>query len=219
MSLIDKNKASNSNNLRPSSHSEPDKKLTINNGWIQKTEHQLSPFFSPREPQETISLLVIHNISLPAGNFGGNHITDLFLGKLSADAHPSFYEVCKMEVSAHCLIRRDGSIIQYVSFNNKAWHAGVSCFNDRDKCNDFSIGIELEGTDDIPYEEAQYQQLSRLTASLQKSYPQIINKNIVGHCDIAPIRKTDPGHIFNWSHFRELLQQQTLINNSTSFRK
>lgn len=207
MSLIDKNKASNSNNLRPSSHPESEQRLTISNGWIQKTEHQLSTFFSLRESQEDISLLVIHNISLPAGSFGGNHITDLFLGKLSADAHPSFYDISKMEVSAHCLIRRDGSIIQYVSFNNKAWHAGVSCFNDRDKCNDFSIGIELEGTDDIPYEEAQYQQLARLTASLQQHYPLITNENIVGHCDVAPIRKTDPGQIFNWPYYRQTLKQ------------
>ncbi|MDX2367706.1 MAG: 1,6-anhydro-N-acetylmuramyl-L-alanine amidase AmpD [Colwellia sp.] len=207
MSLIDKSKASNSNNLRPSYHPKSEKRLTINNGWLQNTEHQLSAFFSPREPKENISLLVIHNISLPAGSFGGNHITDLFLGQLTADAHPSFGDIAQMEVSAHCLIRRDGNIIQYVSFNNKAWHAGVSCFNDREKCNDFSIGIELEGTDDIPYEEVQYQQLSRLTASLQQHYPLITNENIVGHCDIAPIRKTDPGKAFNWSHFRQLLQQ------------
>jgi AmpD protein len=219
MSLTDKNKASKSNNLRPSSYPEPEKRLTINNGWLQQAEHQLSTFFSLRETQDKISLLVIHNISLPAGSFGGTHITDLFLGQLNADAHPSFDDIAQMKVSAHCLIRRNGSIIQYVSFNNKAWHAGISCFNNREKCNDYSIGIELEGTDNIPYEEAQYQQLSRLTASLQKHYPYITNENIVGHCDIAPIRKTDPGKVFNWPHYRELLQQQTLINNSTSVKK
>lgn len=207
MSLIDKNKASKSNNLRPNYQPEPEKRLTISNGWLQKTEHQYSAFFSPREPKENISLLVIHNISLPAGSFGGDHITDLFLGKLTAEAHPSFGDIAQMEVSAHCLIRRDGSIIQYVSFNDKAWHAGVSCFNDREKCNDYSIGIELEGTDDIPYEEAQYQQLAGLTASLQQHYPLITNEQIVGHCDIAPIRKTDPGKIFNWSYYRQTLQQ------------
>ena len=219
MSLHNKNKASNSNNLRPSSHSEPEKTLVFNNGWIQKVEHQLSPFFSPRKPKENINLLVIHNISLPAGSFGNNHITELFLGKLDANAHSSFCDLNGLEVSAHCLIKRDGKIIQYVSFNNKAWHAGVSCFNERDKCNDFSIGIELEGTDNIPYEEAQYQQLALLAASLQNNYPQITNENIVGHCDIAPIRKTDPGKVFNWSHFRELLQQQTLINNNVSYKQ
>jgi AmpD protein len=219
MSLTDKNKASKSNNLRPSSYPEPEKRLTIKNGWLQQAEHQLSTFFSLRETQDNISLLVIHNISLPAGSFGGTHITDLFLGQLNADAHPSFDDIAQMKVSAHCLIRRNGSIIQYVSFNNKAWHAGISCFNNREKCNDYSIGIELEGTDNIPYEEAQYQQLSRLTASLQKHYPHITNENIVGHCDIAPIRKTDPGKVFNWPHYRELLQQQTLINKSTSVKK
>jgi len=208
MSLTDKNKGSNSNNLRPSSQPETEKRLIIKNGWLQKTEHQLSAFFTPREPQEDISLLVIHNISLPAGSFGGNHITDLFLGKLTADTHPSFSDIAQLQVSAHCLIRRDGSIIQYVSFNDKAWHAGVSCFNDQEKCNDFSIGIELEGTDDIPYEEAQYQQLSTLTLSLQQHYPLITDAHIVGHCDIAPSRKTDPGHSFNWPYYRQRLQQQ-----------
>lgn len=207
MSLIDKSKASNSNNLRQGSHPQRLPRLIIKDGWLESIEQQLSAFFSPREPKDNISLLVIHNISLPAGNFGGNHITDLFLGKLNADAHPSFDDIAHLQVSAHCLIRRDGSIIQYVSFNNKAWHAGISCFNDREKCNDFSIGIELEGTDDIPYEEAQYQQLSRLTASLQQHYPLITNENIVGHCDIAPIRKTDPGQIFNWPYYRQTLQQ------------
>ena len=211
MSLIDKNKASKSNNLRPNYQQEPKKRLTISNGWLQKAEHQYSAFFSLREPQEYVNLLVIHNISLPAGSFGGNHITNLFLGQLMADDHPSFGDIAQIKVSAHCLIRRDGSIIQYVSFNNKAWHAGISCFNGRDKCNDYSIGIELEGTDDIPYEEVQYQQLSRLTVSLQKHYPLITHENIVGHCDIAPIRKTDPGKIFNWPHYRQLLQQHNNI--------
>lgn len=219
MSLIDKNKASNSNNLRPSSPHEILNRFNIKDGWLQNTEQQVSNFFTPREPKDNISLLVVHNISLPAGNFGGNHISDLFLGRLNADAHPSFADIAELEVSAHCLIRRDGSIIQYVSFDDKAWHAGVSCFNDRDKCNDFSIGIELEGTDDIPYEEAQYQQLSILTLTIQQHYPLISNERIVGHCDIAPNRKTDPGQAFNWSYFRELLQQQTLIHNSTSYRK
>jgi AmpD protein len=208
MSLVDKNKVSNNNNLRTRFHLEAKNKFIINNGWLQEAEHQLSDFYTLREPQENISLLVVHNISLPAGSFGGNYITDLFLGKLNADAHPTFNEIAQMEVSAHCLIRRDGKIIQYVSFNNKAWHAGVSCFNGIEKCNDFSIGIELEGTDDIPYEDLQYQQLAKLTASLQQYYPLITNDNIVGHCDIAPIRKTDPGKIFDWSFFRKLLQQK-----------
>ncbi len=191
--------------MQPSN--EQAKQVVIKNGWLQKVEHQASNFFSLREPQDTISLLVVHNISLPAGCFGGNHITELFLGTLNINAHPSFCDLKGVEVSAHCLIRRDGKVIQYVSFDNKAWHAGISFFNGKERCNDFSIGIELEGSDDIPYEEAQYQQLVRLTASLQKHYPLISNENIVGHCDIAPIRKTDPGKAFNWSHFHQTLQQ------------
>lgn len=209
MSSVDKSKEPNGNKLQPSDERAQEQQLLIQNGWLQKSEHQPSNFFSLREPQDDISLLVIHNISLPAGCFGNNHITELFLGKLNTNDHPSFCDLNGLEVSAHCLIKRDGKIIQYVSFNDKAWHAGVSCFNGRDKCNDFSIGIELEGTDDIPYEAVQYQQLTRLAASLQKKYPKITNENIVGHCDIAPIRKTDPGKVFNWFHFRELLQQAT----------
>jgi len=213
MSLTDKNKASNSNNLRSASHPQKLQRLIIKDGWLQNTEQKSSAFFSLREPQDIISLLVIHNISLPAGSFGGNHITDLFLGKLTAAAHPSFADIAQLKVSAHCLIRRDGSIIQYVSFNNKAWHAGASCFNNRENCNDFSIGIELEGTDNIPYEDAQYQQLSRLTISLQQHYPLITDEHIVGHCDIAPKRKTDPGQIFNWSYYRQISKQITMNNS------
>ncbi len=202
MSLNKQKKEKNSNNLQPS--------LSIRQGWLLTADQQKSNFFTPRSLNDQIQLLVIHNISLPKGKFGGNHITDLFLGKIDADAHPSFADISQLEVSAHCLIRRDGSIIQYVSFDDKAWHAGVSCFNGIDKCNDFSIGIELEGTDDIPYEKAQYYQLATLTVSLQKNYPLISNKNIVGHCDIAKGRKTDPGEIFNWQYFHQMLQAQKM---------
>lgn len=200
MSLSKHKKAKNRNNLRPS--------YPIEQGWLQGVEHLKSNFYTPRYDNEPINLLVVHNISLPAGVFGGDHISNLFLGKIDEKAHSSFSELINLEVSAHCLIRRDGSIIQYVSFDDKAWHAGVSCFNGREQCNDFSIGIELEGTDDIPYEDCQYKQLALITLSLQKSYPLINNTNIVGHCDIAPGRKTDPGHIFNWQHFHQVLQQQ-----------
>ncbi len=199
MSLSKQKKVKNSNYLRPS--------LTITQGWLLAVEQQKSNFFTLRSFDDQISLLVIHNISLPAGEFGGNHITELFLGKINAEAHPSFADIAQVQVSAHCLIRRDGSIIQYVSFEDKAWHAGVSTFNGINKCNDFSIGIELEGTDDIPYEEAQYQQLAALTVTLQKTYPLISNENIVGHCDIAKGRKTDPGQAFNWPYFHQCLQK------------
>ena len=118
----------------------------------------------------------------------------------------------QVEVSAHCLVRRDGTIVQYVSFNDKAWHAGVSSFKERGRCNDFSIGIELEGTDDIPYTAEQYQQLTKLTLCLQNQFPAIIMENIVGHCDIAPLRKTDPGQIFDWKYFRQSLTEQGIGN-------
>ena len=178
----------------------------IKKGCLLNVEQQKSPHFEQRFPEQDISLLVIHNISLPAGVFGGDHITNLFLGKIDINADESFAELEGVHVSAHCLIRRNGNIIQYVNLNDKAWHAGVSTFTGREKCNDFSIGIELEGTDQIPYTEQQYNQLIKLTKSIQHYYPAILNNNIVGHCDIAPERKTDPGASFNWQYFRQCLQ-------------
>lgn len=176
----------------------------ISNGWLDGAEKIPSPHCDARPEQENVSLLVVHNISLPPGEFGGDYITDLFLGKLDANAHSYFSAIYTLKVSAHCLIQRDGKIIQYVSFNDRAWHAGVSTFKGKEKCNDFSIGIELEGTDEIPYTDEQYQQLSKLTASIKHAYPDI-GKDIVGHCDIAPGRKTDPGDVFDWHYFQSLL--------------
>lgn len=183
--------------------------LIISHGWLLGAEHCASSHFDKREHCDVadINLLVIHNISLPAGSFGGNYITDLFLGRLDPNAHDTFSEICNLRVSAHCLIRRTGEIIQYVSFNDRAWHAGVSSFKGREKCNDFSIGIELEGTDNIPYTDEQYQQLSKLTRVLKAKYPCIVD-NIVGHCDIAPGRKTDPGDAFEWDYYRSLVSDK-----------
>ncbi|WP_286263049.1 1,6-anhydro-N-acetylmuramyl-L-alanine amidase AmpD [Thalassotalea atypica] len=180
---------------------------TINNGWLSDIEHRPSPHFTSREPAQDVSLLVVHNISLPPGKFGGPYITDLFLGKLDPRQDSYFEEIYQLRVSAHCLIRRNGQVIQYVSFDDKAWHAGVSDFNGREKCNDFSIGIELEGTDTEPYTEEQYQQLVCLVQKLQESYPLIVHNHLVGHCDIAPGRKTDPGEAFNWPYFKALLNK------------
>ena len=177
----------------------------IKNGWLTGVAQKKSPFFTPRSVHDNIELLVIHNISLPAGHFGGCYIDDLFLGQLDCKADSSFSDLKGVEVSAHCLIKRDGSITQYVSFDNKAWHAGISTFNGKEKCNDFSIGIELEGCDDTAYEEIQYKQLGKLSAAIQQAYPLIINDNIKGHCEIAPGRKTDPGKAFNWQHFQHYL--------------
>ncbi len=179
----------------------------IVNGWLSGVEHFKSPHCAPRESEDEVSLLVVHNISLPPGKFGGSYITDLFLGKLNPKHDPYFQEIYQLEVSAHCLIRRDGQIIQYVSFNDKAWHAGVSSFNGREKCNDFSIGIELEGTDTDAYTNAQYHQLVCLVKKLQESYPLIRHTHLVGNNDIAPGRKTDPGEAFDWAYFKHLLDQ------------
>jgi len=182
--------------------------MNIENGWLIDVERIISPHFNQRAGHEKIRLLVVHNISLPPGKFGGEHISNLFTGQLDPTADPSFDSIYQLQVSAHCLIRRDGQIIQYVSFNDRAWHAGVSEYNGVTGCNDFSIGIELEGTDVIPYTDEQYQQLSKLSATIKRYYPEIAD-NIVGHCDIAPVRKTDPGEAFDWSLFNHLLHENS----------
>jgi AmpD protein len=198
--------------------------LEISDGWLENTNHQPSPHFSLRDRDQEIELLVVHNISLPPKKFGGTHIIDFFQGKLNVNADPYFEEIHQLKVSAHCLIDREGLITQFVSFNDKAWHAGVSSFKGKEQCNDFSIGIELEGSDDIPYTEVQYQQLINLTLSLATYFPEIVKneltqtlqkntfEHIVGHNDIAPGRKTDPGKAFDWHYFNESLNQ-ALIDN------
>ncbi len=191
--------------LKQNSKADNCNKFPIKQGWLVGAQRCESPYFSPRDIDQEINLLVVHNISLPAGVFGGNYISELFLGKINCQAHPSFSDLKNLKVSAHCLIRRDGSIIQYVSFNDKAWHAGVSSFKQREQCNDFSIGVELEGTDEIAYRPEQYQQLAKLTKNLMRIYPAITADHVVGHCDIAPGRKTDPGKAFDWPLFRQLL--------------
>lgn len=178
--------------------------LDINQGWLQPCRQLASPHHNAR-PGAEISLLVIHGISLPPGEFGGPWIDDLFLGRLDPKAHPYFAGIASLQVSAHCLIRRDGELVQYVPFDERAWHAGASEFAGRSACNDFSIGIELEGTDESGYTEAQYRALAELTQILQRHYPDITPERIVGHCDIAPGRKTDPGPSFDWAHYRALL--------------
>ncbi|MBZ4677935.1 MAG: N-acetylmuramoyl-L-alanine amidase [Shewanella sp.] len=149
--------------------------------------------------------MVIHNISLPAGCFGLPYIEQLFLGTLDTEADPSFAELKGLEVSAHFLIRRDGELRQYVSVDQRAWHAGVSNFAGRSGCNDFAVGIELEGTDDSGFTEAQYHKLITLSQSLRLAYPDITKERIVGHSDIAPGRKTDPGPGFDWQRYLQAL--------------
>jgi N-acetyl-anhydromuramoyl-L-alanine amidase len=164
-----------------------------------------SPNCNDRPNPDDISLLVIHNISLPPGQFGGPHIDALFCNVLDGLAHPYFAEICQLRVSSHLLIRRDGVVVQYVPFNRKAWHAGASSFEGRPECNEYSIGIELEGTDDIPFTDRQYQQLAHITRLLMTAYPAITPARITGHADIAPGRKTDPGPCFDWGRYRAMI--------------
>ncbi|MEN8213870.1 MAG: 1,6-anhydro-N-acetylmuramyl-L-alanine amidase AmpD [Pseudomonadota bacterium] len=179
--------------------------MNIINGWLQQATRSPSPNFNARPDDAAIDLLVIHNISLPPGEFGGRWIDDLFLNRLDAAAHPYFREIADREVSAHCLIRRDGEVVQYVSFDDRAWHAGASCFADRENCNDFSIGIEMEGTDEIPYAEVQYQSLAEISKAIMQHYPAITVERIAGHSDIAPGRKSDPGPAFDWPGYFKLI--------------
>ena len=157
-----------------------------------------SPNYDDRPNPVDISLLVIHCISLPPGEFDNPYINQLFCNVLDPDAHPYFKEIYQLTVSAHLLIKRDGSCVQFVPFNKRAWHAGKSNYQGKERCNDFSIGIELEGTESIPYTEAQYIQLAEVIDSLLKAYPNLSKQQITGHSDIAPGRKNDPGASFDW---------------------
>ncbi len=156
----------------------------------------------PRPPGCRIDLLVIHNISLPPGCFGGDRVDDLFLNRLDPKAHPYFQEICELRVSSHLLIRRSGELVQYVPLGLRAWHAGQSEFQGRVACNDFSIGIELEGDDYTPFTEQQYQTLDQTIADIRARYPAITPERIVGHSDIAPARKSDPGPFFDWNRIK-----------------
>lgn len=166
---------------------------------IVGAEFIASPNYDERPDGANIELLVIHNISLPPNEFGGSYVKDFFCNKLDASMHPYFKEIEGMEVSSHLLIERSGKLIQFVPFHKRAWHAGKSCFHGREHCNDFSIGIELEGADDVEYTDAQYDVLRAVILCLQMTYSGLNTNNITGHCDIAPGRKTDPGPAFHWS--------------------
>jgi len=181
--------------------------LKINNhtGLVEPAQFIASPNYNDRPENTLIDLLVIHGISLPPGEFGGPFIAALFTNTLDPTLHPYFQGISELRVSSHILIRRTGEIIQFVPFHKRAWHAGVSEFHGRTNCNDFSIGIELEGTDTQPYEAAQYQQLAGLTKLICQTYPTITLDRIVGHSDIAPVRKTDPGEAFDWLYYRDLV--------------
>lgn len=175
-------------------------------GWLDAAEMLPSPNCDDRPNENDISGIVIHNISLPPGQFGGDWIADLFLNQLDQNAHPYFAEIAHLKVSSHLLIRRDGLIQQFVPFHKRAWHAGVSCWEGRERCNDFTIGVELEGGDETAFTEAQYQRLATVSRALFAAYPLLSKERITGHQHIAPGRKTDPGPHFDWVYFKQLLQ-------------
>jgi AmpD protein len=175
--------------------------MKIKNHRLQDINFLESPNFNDRPLDEDISLLVIHSISLPPKKYDTDHIERFFLNELDFSSHNFYKNIDGMKVSAHVLIKRNGEIIQFVPFNKRAWHAGVSTFNGKDDCNNFSIGIELEGSDDDIFEDIQYEQLSLITSLLMQEYDLISKSNIKGHSDIAPERKTDPGPLFDWERY------------------
>lgn len=176
-------------------------------GLVAGARYLPSPNCDERPPDASLDLIIVHNISLPPGEFGGPWIDRLFRNEpLDAAVHPFFAELEGLRVSAHLLIRRSGELVQYVPFHRRAWHAGISCFQGRERCNDFAIGIELEGADEVPYKAVQYERLAALTNALRQAYSTLRMAPVVGHSDVAPGRKTDPGPAFDWGYFASLEQ-------------
>ena len=167
-------------------------------GLIRPAEQCPSPNQDDRPAGCEPELIIIHGISLPPGEFGGPFVEQLFTNRLDWEAHPYFAEIRDLKVSSHVFIRRDGSLIQFVPFSRRAWHAGASCYRDREDCNDYSIGIELEGEDETPYTDRQYEVLVKTVSALQATYTNLCARRIAGHCDVAPDRKSDPGPAFDW---------------------
>lgn len=182
-------------------------RFQVVNGQLIGARQVPSPNYNQRPENTEIQLIVIHNISLPPSQFGGGYIEQFFQNQLDWSIHPYFQTIQGMQVSTHLLILRTGEIIQFVNFNDRAWHAGRSSYLGKVECNDYSIGIELEGSDDLDFEEVQYQQLVDVVAALQLAYPKT-DHHLAGHSDIAPGRKTDPGTHFEWQRFREYLTQK-----------
>jgi AmpD protein len=178
-------------------------------GLIRPAEQRPSPNQDDRPGDCEPDLIIIHGISLPPGEFGGSYVEQLFMNCLDWDAHPYFEEIRGLTVSSHVFIRRDGSLIQFVPFERRAWHAGASCYRDRQNCNDFSIGIELEGEDDTAYADSQYDSLINTVLALQATYTTLCARRIAGHCDVAPNRKSDPGPAFDWLRLYDGLGNNT----------
>ncbi len=179
--------------------------INLGTGLIAPARFCPSPNRDERPDGVVPELIVLHGISLPPGEFGGAEIEALFMNKLDWGAHPYFGEIRGLKVSAHLLIRRDGSLVQFVPFTERAWHAGDSSFRGRKRCNDFSIGVELEGEDQIAYDDRQYEVLCAVVKAICCAYPDISTRQLVGHCDVAPARKSDPGPAFDWLRLYDAL--------------
>lgn len=180
-------------------------------GRLEEAKWTASPNFEPRPPGLVPELIVVHGISLPPDEFGGSGVEQLFTNQLNPQEDSYYQAIHGLKVSSHLFIRRGGEVIQFVDFNQRAWHAGVSCFDGRENCNDFSIGIELEGADHIAYTASQYEALASAILALQQAYPSLNKAAVVGHSDIAPGRKTDPGPLFNWATLKRLTSSSSQI--------
>jgi AmpD protein len=188
-------------------------------GLLDEARYVASPNYDDYPEGCSAELVVVHNISLPPGEFGGPWIEALFTNRLPADEHPYFADIAGMQVSAHLLIRRSGELVQFVPFNRRAWHAGQSSYQGREGCNDFSIGIELEGTDELPYEAVQYERLLDVLQALFAAYPKLSPEHLAGHEHIAPGRKTDPGPAFDWALLRHELANRDILSGNNRPRK
>ena len=182
--------------------------MDISKGWLTSARRVPSPNFNARPDSVVVDAIIVHGISLPPKQYGGDYIEAFFQNRLDFEAHPYFHSIKDLQVSSHILIKRTGECVQFVSFDDRAWHAGESELKGRQHCNDFAVGIELEGCDDVSYEDAQYLQLAAVTRALMLSYNDITLDRIVGHSDISPGRKTDPGPAFDWGYFRSLLEKK-----------
>ena len=181
-------------------------KINTKTGLLDNAEYIASPNQDQRSGEQATDLIVLHNISLPPAQFEDNWVAALFTNSLPEDQDPYLKSICELQVSSLLYIRRNGDIFQFVPFHQRAWHAGASCYQDKTGCNDFSIGIELEGTDDIAYEDIQYRMLAEVLETLTSAYPGLKKERIAGHCDIAPERKTDPGASFDWARLKKMLK-------------
>lgn len=180
-------------------------KVDPHSGLVQGVRYRPSPNCDDRPSGSTVDLVVVHGISLPPGEFGGPWIDRLFTNRLDPHAHPYFGEIHGLRVSSHLLVRRDGTAVQFVPLHRRAWHAGLSSYRGREQCNDYSVGIEVEGTDALPYEPVQYETLARLLQAIMERFPAVTPARVVGHADVSPGRKSDPGPAFDWKLLAGLL--------------